>query len=291
MLLLIRIILLAAFMIVTAYLYFNRSNKETGYTADSVNVMRRYMMDGLTIEGPSGLAEGLSVSYYGPDSSVTREALRKAGMGSGVLSAICYEIGYTPREESISADTTAAEELRLMCSAALKNDMAAEDGELRIFRVDEKSAVLQKMFIKEKDPAWISEGTGSYLLVRLYPEELLIAEEEPEETPAAEAETEEPVGPEEKEETPAPTLTPTPTPQPKATATPTPAGDEHTPGFYSVADLNVRQAPDRGAKILGVVKSGNLLEGVEAAEDPAWYKVVYEGQTGYVSAQYVTKKD
>ena len=279
-LLLIRIILLAVFMIVTAYLYFNRrNNTETGQAVDNSSVMRHYMMDGLTIEGPSRLGEGLSVAYYGPDSAITREALKKADMSSGVLSAIYYEINYTPREEGVSADAAAGEELRLMCSAALKNDMASDDGELRIYRVEGKNATLQKMFIKEKDPAWISEGTGNYLLVRLYPEELLIAEAEPEEP--------EPTEPEEPEATP----TPTPTPKPKPTPTPLPENDDRAPGFYSTADLNVRQTPDRGSRVLGVVKSGDSLEGVEATEDPEWYKVVFKGETGYVSAQYVMKKD
>lgn len=49
---------------------------------------------------------------------------------------------------------------------------------------------------------------------------------------------------------------------------------------------NVRTAPDTGADILGQLEQGDKLFAVELTEE-GWYRVVYEGETGYVRGDFL----
>lgn len=273
-LLLVRVLVLLVFAGVTVYLYLNTDRSEPVYSPETGGIMRRYMTEGLSIEGTTDYVECVGVKYYDNNSPVTRDAAKRAQTGSGVLSAAVYEMTYEPKEESVSADSA-----QLMCSVSLKDDMAASEGDLKLYRIVDREVSPYQMFVKDNAPAWISDGAGTYLLVRLYPEELLVAEEEtPEPTP---------------EPTPEATPTPTPKPKPKATPTPVPDDTQDQPAGtrYATADLNVRSEPDRASKALGVLKTGTALEGVEPTENPEWLKIVYKGEVGYVSAQYVGTRE
>lgn len=100
--------------------------------------------------------------------------------------------------------------------------------------------------------------------------------------------------------TPTPTATPTPevTPTPAVTATPTPEVSQTASGvkiikkdgtYYAMSDVNIRQdcTVDQPNVIKGV-PSGTALTVTGVSEDNQWYEVDWEGQKGYVSAQYMT---
>lgn len=50
--------------------------------------------------------------------------------------------------------------------------------------------------------------------------------------------------------------------------------------------LNVRSSPDRAAAVLGVLRSGDVVE-AEATSDPMWHEVVFGGRTAYVASAYL----
>lgn len=50
--------------------------------------------------------------------------------------------------------------------------------------------------------------------------------------------------------------------------------------------VNVRTAPDTGADILGQLEQGDKLFAVELTKE-GWYRVVYEGETGYVRGDFL----
>ena len=81
--------------------------------------------------------------------------------------------------------------------------------------------------------------------------------------------------------TPTPTLSPTPTVSP----TPTPTSEVLT-GTVKVSNtLNVRKGPGTGYARIGSVKKGATV--TILGEENGWYKIEYNGGTGYVSKEYV----
>ncbi len=313
-LLILRLVLLAALTGITGYIYINKDKDAPQYSTEKGDILRRYMEEGLTIEGPVAYTERITANYYDGSSSVTRNALKAAEVGNGVLAAGVYEMVYDPNLKKKEPEPTPEEKETkdspltgtgpaIMCSAALKGDFAVEDGELRIYRLVDDGAELQQMFMRDKNPAWLSEGADSYLIVRLYPEELLVAEAEL---------TEE--QPEEPTPTPEPTATPTPTPKPTPRPTPTTApaqnderpADQPTPTkkpaeggegeeeiqtfWYATAQVNIRKAPSLDAEVIGMAEKGETLYAVLETEDPEWFVLDFHGQTGYISSKFCALK-
>lgn len=97
--------------------------------------------------------------------------------------------------------------------------------------------------------------------------------------------------------TPTPSPTPSPTPVP-ATPTPTPEPYEQTASgvnikpetntYYTTAGVNLRADCSTEADVAGTVLQGVQLEGTGISEDGKWVRVNYNGQTVYVSADFVT---
>ena len=108
-LLLIRIVILLAFAGVTVYLYLNSDRTGPVYAPETGGIMRRYLTEGLAVEGTTGYIEGIRVEYHDNNSDITRKALKKAGIDRGVLSAAVYEMIYTPKDESVSSDAAETE--------------------------------------------------------------------------------------------------------------------------------------------------------------------------------------
>ena len=57
-------------------------------------------------------------------------------------------------------------------------------------------------------------------------------------------------------------------------------------GTVDATSLNLRSAPSTSAASLGLVKDGTQVEVLEDAVN-GWYKVVHNGMTGYMSADYL----
>ena len=85
-----------------------------------------------------------------------------------------------------------------------------------------------------------------------------------------------------------PTPSPTPTISPTPTVSPTPAPtSEVRTGTVKVSNtLNVRKGPGTGYARIGSVKNG--VKVTILGEESGWYKISYNGGTGYVSKQYVS---
>lgn len=96
--------------------------------------------------------------------------------------------------------------------------------------------------------------------------------------------------------TPEPTPTPAVTPTPEVTPTPAPVM-EQTPGGVKVevkngtyqanSDINLRADCNAEADMVGSVAAGTQLNSTGVCEN-GWIRVEYEGQTCYVSGDYVT---
>ncbi len=92
------------------------------------------------------------------------------------------------------------------------------------------------------------------------------------------------------EPTPTPAVTPTPEPSPTPTPEPTPDAD----GFWPVEDsvtvdateLNIRATPSTSGERLGTITDGTVLERT-GYSDEGWTRILYEGETAYVSSDYV----
>ncbi len=67
----------------------------------------------------------------------------------------------------------------------------------------------------------------------------------------------------------------------------TPGGEEDSEGYVLASALNVRSGPGTNYNILGKLYSGDLVEIVGSTN--GWYKIDYNGGTGYVSAGYIQK--
>lgn len=56
-------------------------------------------------------------------------------------------------------------------------------------------------------------------------------------------------------------------------------------GFVNATGLNLRQSPDTGSQVLTTANSGECI--VVLGSENGWYKVSYNLQTGYMSADYI----
>lgn len=101
------------------------------------------------------------------------------------------------------------------------------------------------------------------------------------------------------EATPTPKATPTPevSPTPEATPTPTPVIEQTASGirikkiedtYYTTADVNLRVDCSTDVDYIGGVAAGTELHSTGISEN-GWIEVEYNGQTCYVSGDYVTK--
>ena len=96
-------------------------------------------------------------------------------------------------------------------------------------------------------------------------------------------------------ETPAPTPVPEEAPEPEPTPEPTPEPGPDEDGFWPAEDtvtvdaseLNIRATPSTDGSRLGSVTGGTELERTGYSDD-GWTRVIYDGQTAYVSSDYVT---
>lgn len=68
--------------------------------------------------------------------------------------------------------------------------------------------------------------------------------------------------------------------------TPTPS---QTTTVYTTANLKVRAQPNTSAKVLGSLTKGAKVETYSLKD--GWYEIKFNGQTGYISAQYTTTTD
>lgn len=75
--------------------------------------------------------------------------------------------------------------------------------------------------------------------------------------------------------------------QPTTTTQPTETKSQKT--VYVTADngLNMREQPDKNAKVLAVIPFGTKLDVLE--EQDGWYKVEYNGKTGWVAKDFVSE--
>lgn len=103
------------------------------------------------------------------------------------------------------------------------------------------------------------------------------------------------------EATPTPTPEPTPEPTPTPAATPTPApvmeqtpsgvNEEVKSGTYTAtAAVNVRSDCNTDAAQIGSVEQGATITSTGVCEN-GWIRIDYQGQTGYVSGDFVTPAD
>lgn len=95
--------------------------------------------------------------------------------------------------------------------------------------------------------------------------------------------------------------TPTPTATPTPEATPTPAQEisqtaagvniiKQNATYYAIEGVNVRSDCSTDAEIITGTTVGQALTSTGVSEDGQWVEVTINNQTGYVSAQYVSKE-
>jgi uncharacterized protein YgiM (DUF1202 family) len=95
------------------------------------------------------------------------------------------------------------------------------------------------------------------------------------------------------EPTPTPEVTPTPeaTPTPAVTVTQTASGvniEQKTATYTTNNDLNLRADCSAEADWLGTIPASTEITSTGISEDGEWLEVSYDGQTGYVKAEYAT---
>jgi hypothetical protein len=89
--------------------------------------------------------------------------------------------------------------------------------------------------------------------------------------------------------------TPTPSPSPSAAPSPSPLPSS-TPAVLQVCaeNLNIREAADSNAVILGLLKSGDqltwTLERQTAPDNGVWLKVSAGGITGWVNSRFLCEQ-
>lgn len=84
------------------------------------------------------------------------------------------------------------------------------------------------------------------------------------------------------EETPSPVTQPTPAPTPQPQPAPQPV---YNYGIVTASALNVRAGASTSSKIIGVLPAGKVVTLLE--EVNGWYKIDYNGKTGYIYGKYV----
>jgi 4-amino-4-deoxy-L-arabinose transferase-like glycosyltransferase len=90
-----------------------------------------------------------------------------------------------------------------------------------------------------------------------------------------------------------PTLAPTSTPTPAPTATRIPATATPSPTLVDCQlltnyNINLRAAPDAAADVLLTIPFNTSVSAFGRNQESTWWLVSYEGQTGWVSDDYVT---
>ena len=94
--------------------------------------------------------------------------------------------------------------------------------------------------------------------------------------------------------TPTPTLTSTPTPTPTNTPTPTPSytyTDIEDKEFWTTADLNMRSLPSTKGEIIDCAPKKSKVIATAKCNEKNWYRVEYNGKTGYMSMAYLTDEE
>ena len=89
------------------------------------------------------------------------------------------------------------------------------------------------------------------------------------------------------EATPTPTATPTPAPEMAQTASGVNIIKQNAT-YYVVEGVNVRSDCSTEAQMITGTTAGQELTSTGVSEDGQWVEVTINGQTGYVSAQYVS---
>jgi len=89
--------------------------------------------------------------------------------------------------------------------------------------------------------------------------------------------------------TPTPISTPTPSPTPVPTPTPVPFEDCDVKGYVSGNGINLRSGPGTDYEVLEELPRGVELTITGTSEE--WYRVKIDGETGYMSAEFVGKGD
>lgn len=90
--------------------------------------------------------------------------------------------------------------------------------------------------------------------------------------------------------TPRPTETPTPTRQGFVTRTPSPSPTLPDPCLATVDfNLNMRAEPSTDADVITVIPFGTAVSVFAASEDRTWWLVSYEGETGWVDGEFITR--
>ncbi len=59
--------------------------------------------------------------------------------------------------------------------------------------------------------------------------------------------------------------------------------------YRSTTTLNVRESPTPSSKVLGRLKSGDVIEKIGESEDGKWIKLLFNGVEAWSSARYLTK--
>ena len=57
--------------------------------------------------------------------------------------------------------------------------------------------------------------------------------------------------------------------------------------MYSTTSLNVRSGPSADYDKLGSLKTGQQVKVTGKTEQTGWYRIEYNGKTGYVSGKYL----
>ena len=116
---------------------------------------------------------------------------------------------------------------------------------------------------------------------------------EPSDTPTPEP-TDTPTPEPTETPTPEPTATPTPTKAPTKAPTPTPT---KAPSYtykdldttlYVIDTVNVRTLPSTNGNIIGQFPTGTAVHVTGQCNETKWYRVDYNGQTGYCANNYLT---
>lgn len=90
-----------------------------------------------------------------------------------------------------------------------------------------------------------------------------------------------------KSQTPVVTPEPTPTPTPEPQPTPAPSFEQFQGKVTPADGLNVRQGPGTGYSKITALTQGTVVTVI--GEQNGWYQIQYNGITGWVSGEYISK--
>ena len=66
---------------------------------------------------------------------------------------------------------------------------------------------------------------------------------------------------------------------------------EFTKEMYAKASVNVRNLPSTDGKKLGSLEEGKVVKVLGQCNETSWYRIVYNGQSAYVSGNYLLEKE